>query len=489
MTRNHLHLIWPGLVLLICRGLSSVVLPIYDDAFITLRYARNLASGIGFVYQRNEWILGTTSPGFGLLNSLFFLLRLPMPSSTVVANVVADLVILYLTLYVLRRAHCVLAASVFAILFSVSPILNRICVGGMEANWFLALSLMSVLLYIRSRKLPAFALAALAYLFRPEALILLGVLLVVEWFREKSVPFRYGILSVSMLAAFWVVLYFLYGRVVPQSVIAKSHLHKPSPFSVLESLLLVPDPIIVAAVPLSVLGFVRHYRESFFVKIIGVWCATYAGLYLLARPQVWSWYGEAIYYSLCVLSGLAIGRFADVFAAARAVNSRLVRVVTYAVTLAPICIWAVIGIVHGPSKVTQRIYKPVAEWCRQNTNESTSILAYDIGVIGYYSNSHICDLAGLVWPEASKFASTRALIQKCSPDYLFLTATRQDISLMLDPELADAYRPIARFSQEGASDLRPRPDGLPAHWTQNYILYQRVRPLQHLTRKPQFVTP
>src|SRR5438876_10996023 len=33
-----------------------------DDAYITFRYARNLAEGLGLVYNPGEWVLGTTAP-------------------------------------------------------------------------------------------------------------------------------------------------------------------------------------------------------------------------------------------------------------------------------------------------------------------------------------------------------------------------------------------------------------------------------------------
>src|SRR5437016_3946604 len=33
-----------------------------DDAYITFRYARNLAGGFGLVYNPGEWVLGTTTP-------------------------------------------------------------------------------------------------------------------------------------------------------------------------------------------------------------------------------------------------------------------------------------------------------------------------------------------------------------------------------------------------------------------------------------------
>jgi 4-amino-4-deoxy-L-arabinose transferase-like glycosyltransferase len=42
----------------------------YDDAYITFRYARNLALGHGFVYNPGDNILGTTTPLLTLLLAL-----------------------------------------------------------------------------------------------------------------------------------------------------------------------------------------------------------------------------------------------------------------------------------------------------------------------------------------------------------------------------------------------------------------------------------
>jgi hypothetical protein len=40
---------------------------LFDDAYITLRYAANLIKGWGFVFNAGERVLGTTSPLFALL--------------------------------------------------------------------------------------------------------------------------------------------------------------------------------------------------------------------------------------------------------------------------------------------------------------------------------------------------------------------------------------------------------------------------------------
>ena len=39
----------------------------FDNAFITYRYADNLRSGLGLVYNPGEWVLGTTAPLYAVL--------------------------------------------------------------------------------------------------------------------------------------------------------------------------------------------------------------------------------------------------------------------------------------------------------------------------------------------------------------------------------------------------------------------------------------
>src|SRR5438034_9228292 len=50
----------PPLVALLARLITGP--HAIDDAYITFRYARNLAEGLGLVYNPGEWVLGTTAP-------------------------------------------------------------------------------------------------------------------------------------------------------------------------------------------------------------------------------------------------------------------------------------------------------------------------------------------------------------------------------------------------------------------------------------------
>ena len=60
-----------GLLLLMCSGIRIwfwyTTHLTFEDALITFRYAENIASGNGFVYNANERVLGTTTPLWTLI--------------------------------------------------------------------------------------------------------------------------------------------------------------------------------------------------------------------------------------------------------------------------------------------------------------------------------------------------------------------------------------------------------------------------------------
>src|SRR3954468_6808806 len=98
-----ISLAWMALALIAARIIASLALPVFDDAFITFRYARNLAAGNGFVYNPGEMVMGTTAPAFGLLTAAFPFVGLPMPGSVIALNIICDIAILLFTLRMLSR--------------------------------------------------------------------------------------------------------------------------------------------------------------------------------------------------------------------------------------------------------------------------------------------------------------------------------------------------------------------------------------------------
>jgi hypothetical protein len=491
--RSRIPLPWIACFLLIaCRWIGAIVLPVYDDAFITFRFARNLAAGHGFVYQPGQWVLGTTAPLFGLLCSLPHLFHLPMPGTVIAGNMLVDALILIVTWNLLDESVRSGAFVLFAFLFATSPILTRVCVGGMEADLFLLTSLTALFLTRRGRPVAGIALAALACFLRPEGVLLLGLLFVMLVLGPSRGRLPSALLVALVIVAPPVVLLTrLYGSPLPHSMQAKAilpHL-RPDAWSVFK-MFLAYDPLAWACLGLGVWGAWKSARDPRFrgQLLLGVWALGYVAAYALARPKIWSWYGEPVYYVEALFA--AIGSLILLESLARSRERGQTLIVRWAPALLalPCLVWLATWKVEGPSGVTTNVFRPLASWCRSQPDLShATIAAVDIGAVGYYSNATIYDLAGLVWPGAIEAHSLDEVIAGKRPDYLFLNAnenTRESLA-----RWRGDYSPTLRFSISGAKDLTLADVPPKDTWVQDYVLCARREPASAARSLPQKKTP
>lgn len=463
-------------VLILGRVLAAFVLPVYDDAFITMRYAANLADGNGFVYNQGEWILGTTSPGFGVLLSLFFLVGLPMPDAVVVLNILCDAGTLFLTLrFVLAGRR--MEGWLFAALFIASPIMARICVGGMEMSLFLFASTGALVLYHSNRWKGAVAIASLAYFLRPEGVILVAIFCGLPLFkRQFGRAFASAGIAVATVAPFLLILYLTYGHIFSQSILAKSTLEKLNAFETLRELF-TPDvatPILLIVALAGLFALRRGAGAP--LRTIALWAALYVLAYAVGRPKIWSWYGEPIYYTVLLFASIGLAWIAGAVPFLRRATSSW----KFGVALSALaaCTWAGLLAMKGPSDVTANVYGGIEEWSAVEVSPGDTIMAYDIGAIGFYSNAYIYDLAALVTPDALRFTSTIDALLAIAPDYFFTFATRGNITPMgADPRIAGIYVPVRRFFKDGSTGTEIDPETLGSSWTQDYVLYRRVIPV------------
>jgi len=465
--------LWLATALVLSRILAAMALPVFDDAFITFRYARNLALGDGFVYNPGEWVIGTTAPAFGLLLAIPHLLGLAMPASVITLNILCDCATLCLTVVWLLRCGRPVAALLFGAGFALSPILGRVCVGCMEVNLFLLAGLAAIGLYHRGHRIGAAAVAALSFFLRPEAVLLVAILCLTEFFTgARWRGFVMGAVALAVVLPGLTSLYTLYGGIIPQSVAAKSAL-PAQPYGAIFGQLLVPDPFSLIVLPVALWGGVRSFGRGGALRTITLWGSAYIVAYALARPLVWPWYGMVTYYTVVLLGALgAADLLGRIPALAAAATSRRGAIIAGAL---PLLLWGgALAWRGGADPVAARVYDPLRRWCATSMRPGATIAAYDIGAIGYYSGAHIYDLAGLVWPEAVSLRwNYPAIVRAHRPDYLYLGATAETAAWMGTPEMRAAYMPVARFSKFGYAGLDIDGAVFPDGWVQDYILFRR----------------
>ena len=153
-----------------------------DDAFITFRYARNLLAGNGFTFNPGEAVLGTTTPLYTLLmaglGALTGGVNAPFPALAMGVNALADAATCLLLVWLGKRAGGRYTGWATAAGWAVAPFSVTFAIGGLETSLYVLLLTATVAAALSGRRVLEAALAALALLTRPDALILLGPLAV-----------------------------------------------------------------------------------------------------------------------------------------------------------------------------------------------------------------------------------------------------------------------------------------------------------------------
>ena len=243
-----------------------------DDAFISLRYARNLGDGNGLVYNPGETIEGFSNFSWVLLAAA--LMRLDLPVVTVLKVVgllggVATLLLAAALAYRLSGAGSRLCATMTLWYLGCNTSLALWCQSGLETSLFSALIVAMFLRYeieIQSaRKRPLSAVFfALAWMTRPEAPVFALYFLVRRAMIHRRLD-RTDLGWLGTLAAIvipyeiWGYLY--YGSLFPQTHAAKIGAWSWSHFAHLKRYLFDQGWGFTGLVVLGVVGLANRRRS------------------------------------------------------------------------------------------------------------------------------------------------------------------------------------------------------------------------------------
>src|SRR6202166_4995814 len=214
--------------------LSSHELPngLFDDAYVTLRYAENLMKGLGLVFNPGERVMGTTSPLLTFIlatfGKIFGASHLELIALTV--GILASAGTLYFCERGLRAAG--LPASVqwtFLAVVAFVPSFLSNSTSGMETPLVLFLMSVSLYLFVSDRLIALSIVGFLLFLGRVDTglwLLAMAIELLMAH-RRKGIGelIRPLALFFGALFAWLIFLKMYFGSIVPQSVVGKAVSH------------------------------------------------------------------------------------------------------------------------------------------------------------------------------------------------------------------------------------------------------------------------
>jgi hypothetical protein len=390
-----------------------------DDAFITYRYARNIVSGLGFVYNAGERVQGFSSPLYTLVLAACATITGPGYISAIsrYLGLAADLCSLYFLWKIFSR-HAMVVRAIVATAFILYPKMVLIGISGMEAPVVVALMLMSWDALEKRNVAVAFFLFGLLLLVRLDTGLwcaLCFVLMIRSGMIKTDAHLsKMATLPVLMYSA-WVIFCLTYfGSWVPNSVIAKEvswhHLFPAfDPVRVMlgylpfHGLTVLPEGVwtvlmILLCVPVLLEGFAL-YRERSTYLVFPMFFILYNFLFGFGRVLIPDWYYYPGYMAYLVSTGMWLARVWKVIPAKVGMIANGVIPVAFATLLVVLFYMGITRWSKSLGGLFIRQNQALGIWLRNNATPGSRVLVEPIGYVGWESNLVIDDYIGIVSPQ------------------------------------------------------------------------------------------
>lgn len=398
---------------------------IYDDPFITYRYAANLQHGLGFVYNTGERVLSTTTPLFTFLLAFLGNLWSDLPQ---LAKVIGAFSLAWAGICLWDLSNTWKSPGVAwagLLLYPAFPLLHRTL--GSETPLYLAFCLSAFAFYSRQRYSLTAVCLALAVLTRPDG-ILLAFVLAVHFLVQirRPIPWVALALFLGITIPWFVFAWTYFGSPLPvtlavkqqQGIMTISQRFSPGLLSLLGGYSLWPYALEAG---LAAAGLIFMFRSARQWVLLTAWIMLYFLMYSLLGVTAYFWYYAPLVPGLIVLIGLGITGIRGFFISSRTP-------VFYSAVISLILVLAASQAVRIPLNNRSIIYGLVGEWLRENTPTNASVGTLEVGIIGFHSQRRMIDFAGLIQPEVgSQFTqyatyedSAKWAAEHYHPDYLAL---------------------------------------------------------------------
>ncbi len=422
-----------------------------DDSFIIFRYAENIASGVGFVYNPGVQTLGTTTPLFTVLMALIdVVVRVDAyPWYALAASTLADCATVSLMFVLMRRlTGRIYPALLVGLVWAVAPFSVTFAIGGMETSFVIMWMFATVWALVARRRWLVGLFAGLGLLTRPDAgiwILLVGLYQVgaaltardADGNRTPSVPWQTWLAGAVTIAP-WVGFSWAYfGTPLPNTLGAKSVAYVVPDglafisivqryatafmdFDAFGSVGAMTGALVYLTLNLVAVAYVRGREPRLLPLLAFPWL--YLVIFGAANPLMFRWYYAPPLPAW--IFGIVVGAWALVTAGGKALDrdeSGRAQRILYPVAGGVLAVlW--LGMMlnawtltpdHGPGRpapgmswhLIELNYRTVGDTLRDEygVTPETRVASADIGAVGYYSEAFIIDTVGLITPELSAY--------------------------------------------------------------------------------------
>lgn len=449
---------------------------VFEDAYITFRYAQNLADGLGFTFNPGERVLGTSTPLFTLLLAFLGWLGVDIPTAGTWIYCFALAAAGGLGAWLLGRMGFPNAGALFA-LATVWGAGDVFAFSGMETTLHLALMLATFLAVAHRHTVAVGALLGLLCLNRYDGGVVAVVVGFYLWWVRGRPPWKEAAIASAIFGPWLVFAGLHFGTFLPNTLGAKAGDSGLGPYVVgtldyLGRALARPvaDPAWLALADGS-LGWIlpcvlvlpvawAGRRALVHPSVLGLGPAVVLGLWvgygLIGPPIHHRWYHLPSVYLLLLAALACWGAWVGARGRSWPTAGAVVLVAATLLTLP----WAAdrrgefYG--HRPSQHKVEAYDHFIAWTIDHRLTNTSIATPEPGYLTFHTGQRAIDLAGLVTEgiyfhgPRERRSQRRAVLGQLKPDFVV------DIHRggMPGHALLEDFAPVVRWLSGGTAPSR-----------------------------------
>lgn len=409
-----------------------------DDAYITYRVARNLADGLGPVFNPGERVLSVTTPGYALLLAALS----PLSRDFVALGLALSGLGLLATAGLLVELSWRPAGDVrspahgLAALVAVALVLTFRLLGeavGMETPLYVVGLLALFAAYRRALGHPVqsaahrrwlaltAAAAGIAFLLRPDGLLAAAAVAGHYLATQRRVAWPglalFGAAALAVAAPWVIFAWLYYGSPVPNTLAAKATqgLAEDVPrwgpglwAAAQEWARAQPAAAALAAVGL-VVGLRCAGTTAAVRRVSVAWAVLTVALHSLLGVRSYFWYYAPLMPVVALLAGDGVAWLAQQAGRRRRAVGVLLAILAVAVAVPAALAAGRLAVRPEPRQrelAYARTAAVLAELCRQPGHEPVAMA--EIGLLGYLTGCRVVDFSGLLQPELAHLAALPA---------------------------------------------------------------------------------
>jgi hypothetical protein len=396
-----------------------------DDAWITYRYAENLAEGLGFVFNPGERILGTSTPLYTLILAAGHWIGLTVPLLSKAIGFLAMLGTI-LGLFLLTRRLAGARAGLLAAALLVSmQVFHRVSTYGMETPLYTCLIVFSFHAYARERLSLATVLAALCLLLRLDGGAVGAALFASYLITHRRIPWSYGVLYLAFILPWFVFSQLYFETLLPQSFLAKRfHADSQLQFWMLEWLFVQAAVLTVLALLGGMAAMANRATRARSLPI-AIWAAAYVVAYSFSNLDNYDWYRTPLSIPLAILASVGILGIETRVQLSR-YRRALILALIVVIALLPDAFRTVDRLRSDSVNTLEQARYEAAHWLKDYLPEEAVLATGGIGHVGYFTKNYILDASGLVSPQVVKSNPPAwprfmpLIIEEHRPEYVFM---------------------------------------------------------------------